>query len=181
VSSSASKGGYARRFGVLDADRAADRTGAAGPDSTRGHHTGGGLRRSADVPGVDFDSVAVLGASNYNYAEAIRTQQVPDWPASHQGAFQFFGGVTTAVVCDQLKSGVTLSCRYEPGLQRTYEEFAQHYGTVILPARPAHPRGKPKIEVAVQIVERWILGVDGGPTGPVSRGASTRVSPTRRG
>ncbi len=101
--------------------------------------------------------VAVLGASNYTYAEATRTQQVPDWLASHQRAFQFFGGVTTAVVCDQLKSGVTLACRYEPGLQRTYEEFAQHYGTVILPARPAHPRDKPKIEVAVQIVERWIL------------------------
>jgi len=101
--------------------------------------------------------VAVLGASNYTYAEATRTQQVPDWLASHQRAFQFFGGVTTAIVCDQLKSGVTLPCRYEPGLQRTYEEFAQHYGTVILPARPAHPRDKPKIEVAVQIVERWIL------------------------
>ena len=101
--------------------------------------------------------VAVLGASNYTYAEAARTQQVPDWLASHQRAFQFFGGVTTAVVCEQLKSGVGLSCRYEPGLQRTYEEFAQHYGTVILPARPAKPRDKPKIEVAVQIVERWIL------------------------
>ena len=101
--------------------------------------------------------VAVLGASNYTYAEATRTQQIPDWLASHQRAFQFFGGVTTAVVCDQLKSGVTLACRYEPGLQRTYEEFAQHYGTVILPARPAKPRDKPKIEVAVQIVERWIL------------------------
>jgi transposase len=101
--------------------------------------------------------VAVLGASNYTYAEATRTPQIPDWLASHQRAFEFFGGVTTAVVCDQLKSGVTLACRYEPGLQRTYEEFAQHYGTVILPARPAHPRDKPKIEVAVQIVERWIL------------------------
>src|SRR6266705_5635033 len=101
--------------------------------------------------------VAVLGASNYTYAEATRTHQVPDWLASHQRAFQFFGGVTTAVVCDQLKSGVTLACRYEPGLQRTYEEFAQHYNTVILPARPARPRDKPKIEVAVQIVERWIL------------------------
>src|SRR5712692_7976643 len=101
--------------------------------------------------------VAVLGASNYTYAEATRTQQVPDWVGSHHRAFQFFGGVTRAVVCDQLKSGVVVPCRYEPGLPRTYEEFAQHYGTVILPARPAHPRDKPKIEVAVQIVERWIL------------------------
>ena len=86
--------------------------------------------------------VAVLGASNYTYAEATRTQQVPDWIASHQRAFQFFGGVTRAVVPDQLKSGVTLACRYEPGVQRTYEEFAEHYGTVILPARPAKPRDK---------------------------------------
>src|SRR6266446_4609450 len=101
--------------------------------------------------------VAVLGASNYTYAEATRTQQVPDWVASHQRAFQFFGGVTEAIVPDQLKSGVVVPCRYEPGVQRTYDDFAQHYGTVILPARPAKPRDKAKIEVAVQIVERWIL------------------------
>src|SRR5205814_8777450 len=60
--------------------------------------------------------VAVLGASNYTYAEATRTQQVPDWVASHQRAFQFFGGVTEAIVPDQLKSGVIMPCRYEPGL-----------------------------------------------------------------
>ena len=101
--------------------------------------------------------VAVLGASNYTYAEATRTQQVPDWLASHQRAFHYFGGVTGAVVPDQLKSGVVVPCRYEPGLQRTYEHFAQHFGTVILPARPAHPRDKAKIEVGVEIVERWIL------------------------
>src|SRR5882724_2281800 len=101
--------------------------------------------------------VAVLGASNYTYAEATRTQQVPDWIASHQRAFAFFGGVTEAIVPDQLKSGVVVTCRYEPGVQRTYDGFAQHYGTVILPARPAKPRDKAKIEVAVQVVERWIL------------------------
>ena len=89
--------------------------------------------------------VAVLGASNYTYAEATRTQQVADWIASHQRAFAFFGGVPAAVVPDQLKSGVTISCRYEPGIQRTYEEFAQHYGTAILPARPRHPRDKAKV------------------------------------
>src|SRR5438445_11240328 len=101
--------------------------------------------------------VAVLGASNYTYAEATRTQQVPDWIASHQRAFAFLGGVTAALVCDQLKSGVTVACRYEPGLQRTYEEFAQHYNTVIVPARPRSPRDKSKVEVAVQIAQRWIL------------------------
>ena len=85
------------------------------------------------------------------------TQQVPDWIASHQRAFAFVGGVTAALVCDQLKSGVVIPCRYEPGLQRTYEELAQHYGTVIVPARPAQARDKAKVEVAVQVVERWIL------------------------
>jgi transposase len=101
--------------------------------------------------------VAVLGASNYTYAEATRTQQVPDWIASHQRAFQFFGGVTQVIVPDQLKSGVVVPCRYEPGVQRTYDEFAQHYGTVILPARPGKPRDKAKVEAGVLVATRWIL------------------------
>jgi transposase len=111
---------------------------------------------SGEVIAVEL-FVAVLGASNYTYAEATRTQQVPDWIASHARAFAFLGGVTAAIVCDQLKSGVVVPCRYEPGLQRTYEEFAQHYGTAILPARPAKPRDKAKCEVAVQVAERWIV------------------------
>jgi transposase len=88
--------------------------------------------------------VAALGASSYTYVEATHTQQVPDWIASHARAFAFFGGVPGAIVCDQLKSGVVVPCRYEPGLQRTYEEFAAHYGTAILPARPGKPRDKAK-------------------------------------
>src|SRR5256712_11802165 len=68
--------------------------------------------------------VAVLGASNYTYAEATRTQQVPDWLASHQRAFHYFGRVTGAVVPDQVKSGAVVPCRYQPGLQPTYEQFA---------------------------------------------------------
>lgn len=101
--------------------------------------------------------VAVLGASNFTYAEATRTQRGPDWIASHVRAFRFFGGVPEAVVPDQLRSGVSAPCRYEPGIQRTYEEMATHYNTTVLPARPAHPRDKAKVEVAVQIAERWIL------------------------
>ena len=101
--------------------------------------------------------VAVLGASNYLYAEATRTQRSPDFLASHVRALEFLGGVPAALVPDQLKSGVTRACRYEPGLQRAYEELSQHYGTAILPARPAHPRDKPKVEVGVQVVQRWIL------------------------
>jgi transposase len=86
--------------------------------------------------------VGVLGASNYTYAEATRTQTLPDWLGSHERMVRYFGGVTTAIVCDQLKSGVTVPCRYEPGLQRTYDEFAQHLGTTILPARPRAARDK---------------------------------------
>src|SRR6266849_689920 len=101
--------------------------------------------------------VAVLGASNYTFAEATRTQRGADFIQSHVHAFSYFEGVASAVVPDQLKSGVTIACRYEPFLQRTYEEMARHYGTAILPARPWHPKDKAKVEVAVQIAERWIL------------------------
>jgi transposase len=67
------------------------------------------------------------------------------------------GGVPKAVVCDNLKAGVTAACRYEPGINRTYQELAEHYDTAILPARPRKPRDKAKVEVAVQIVQRFVL------------------------
>ncbi|MHC4448205.1 MAG: IS21 family transposase [Planctomycetota bacterium] len=98
-----------------------------------------------------------LGASSYTFAEATRTQQLPDWIASHTRAFAFFGGCPAAVVPDQLRSGVTTPCRYEPGVHRIYADLAAHYGTTILPARPARPRDKAKAEVTVQIAERWIV------------------------
>ncbi len=101
--------------------------------------------------------VAVLGASNYTYAEVTRSQTVPDWVMSHVRALEYFRGVPAAIVPDQLKSGVTRSSRYEPGIQRTYDELAQHYDTVIFPARPLSPKDKAKVEVAVQIAQRWIL------------------------
>jgi len=101
--------------------------------------------------------VATMGASNYTYAEATRTQQGPDWVASHQRAFAFLGGVPEAVVCDCLKSGVVVPCRYEPGLQRTYEDLVHHYGAVILPARPGAKTDKAKVEAGVLVAQRWIL------------------------
>lgn len=101
--------------------------------------------------------VAVLGASNYTYAEATLTQQLHDWTGSHVRAFEFFGGVTRLVVPDNLKSGVTKACRFEPALSRTYAEMLEHYDTTALPARPYKPRDKAKVEVGVQIVERWVL------------------------
>ncbi len=72
--------------------------------------------------------VGVMGASNYTHTEATRTQQGSDWIASHQRAFAFLGGVPEAVVCDCMKRGVVLACRYEPGLQRTYKDLVRHYG-----------------------------------------------------
>jgi len=101
--------------------------------------------------------VAVLGASNYTYAEATFTQRVPDFVASTVRAISFFGGATRAIVPDQLKSAVTRSCRYEPGVQRSFAELGRHYRTTVLPARPRSPRDKAKVEVGVQIVQRWVL------------------------
>ena len=101
--------------------------------------------------------VAVLGASSYTYAEATWTQKLPDWIASHSRAFAFFGGVSAQVISDNLKAGVTKACFYDPQVNRTYAEMAAHYGTAVIPARPRKPRDKAKVEVGVQVVERWIL------------------------
>lgn len=101
--------------------------------------------------------VAVLGASNYTYAEATFTQQLVDWVGSHVRAFEFFGGAPELVVPDNLRSGVSRADRYEPELNRSYQEMLAHYGTTAIPARPRKPRDKAKVEVGVQIVERWIL------------------------
>lgn len=101
--------------------------------------------------------VAVLGASNYTYAEATLSQSLPDWLHSHVRAFEFFGGVPELLVPDNLKSGVSRACRYEPDLNPAYQQLAEHYQVAILPARPRKPKDKAKVEVGVQIVERWIL------------------------
>lgn len=101
--------------------------------------------------------VAVLGASSYTFAEATWTQQLPDWIGSHVRAFQFFGGTSELLIPDNLRSGVTKAHRYEPELNPTYAELANHYGVAILPARARRPRDKAKAEAGVQLVERWIL------------------------
>lgn len=101
--------------------------------------------------------VAVLGASNYTYAEACTSQQLSAWIGAHVRCFEFFGAVPALLVPDNLRSGVTKSHRYEPLLNRSYEEMATHYGTAVLPARANKPRDKAKAEVGVQIAERWIL------------------------
>jgi len=101
--------------------------------------------------------VAVWGASNYTYAEATFTQQLPDWIGSHVRAFSYFGCLPKIVVPDCLKGAVSRACRYEPELNPTYAEMAEHYGLCVLPARPAHPKDKAKVEAGVLIAKRWIL------------------------
>ncbi len=101
--------------------------------------------------------VAVWGASNYTFAEASLTQQLPDWIGSHVRAFAYFGCLPKAVVPDCLKGAVSRACRYEPELNPTYAEMASHYGICVLPARPAHPKDKAKVETGVLVAKRWIL------------------------
>jgi len=101
--------------------------------------------------------VAVMGASNYTFAEAVWTQSLSDWTGSTARALAFFGGVPRLLIPDNLKAAVTKACRYEPTLNQTYADFAAHYGCAVLPARPYKPKDKAKVEVGVQVVERWII------------------------
>jgi transposase len=101
--------------------------------------------------------VAALGASSLTFATATLTQRVADFVGAHVKAFLYFGGVPKITVPDQLRSAVSVPCRYEPTIHRAYSELGRHYDTAIVPARPGHPRDKAKVEVAVQVAQRWIL------------------------
>ena len=101
--------------------------------------------------------VAVLGASNLTYASATETQTGADWVRSLIDALEFFGGRPRLIVPDQPRALIAQPDRYEPGVGRLLEEFCDHYDVPVLPARPAHPRDKPKVENAVLVVERWVL------------------------
>jgi transposase len=101
--------------------------------------------------------VGVLPASGLIFAKATRTQQLVDWVGVHADAFEFYGGVARAIVPDQLRSAVTAPDVYEPTINRTYAELARHYGTAIVPARPASPKDKGAVERSVLTVQRWII------------------------
>ena len=101
--------------------------------------------------------VAALGASQLIYAEAVPGEDLHSWLGLHQRTFEFLGGVPAVVVPDNLKSAVTKACFYDPELNRSYKDLADHYETVILPARVRRPKDKAKVENAVQQVERWVL------------------------
>ncbi|WP_372867553.1 IS21 family transposase [Pseudomonas sp.] len=103
--------------------------------------------------------VAVLGASSYTFAEATWSQKLPDWLGSHVRCFAFLGGTSQILVPDNLRSGVTKAHRYEPDINPSYRDLAEHYGVAVLPARSRKPKDKAKVEVGVQVVERWILAV----------------------
>lgn len=101
--------------------------------------------------------VAVLGASNKTYAKAFADEKMSSWIAAHGQAYAFFQGVARVTVPDNLKTGVVHPCRYEPVIHQSYQEMAQHYGTVIIPARARKPRDKAKVETGVQMAQRQIL------------------------
>jgi transposase len=101
--------------------------------------------------------VATWGASNYTYAEAHPSQALTSWIGGHIRAFEYFGGVPELLVPDNTKTGVTSACYYEPDLNPTYQEFARHYGTAVLPTRVNRPKDKAKVEKGVQVVEYWLI------------------------
>jgi transposase len=101
--------------------------------------------------------VMVLGTSSYTYAEATRDQQLAAWINAHIHAFEYFSGVPKLLIPDNLRTGVSRACRYDPDLNPTYQEFAMHYSVGVVPARPYRARDKAKVEVGVQVAERWII------------------------
>jgi transposase len=103
--------------------------------------------------------LAVWGASSYSYAEATLSQTLPDWIGAHRRALEYFQCVSRVLVPDNLKSAVNKACKYEPDLNPTYSDMAEHYGCAVLPARPRKPRDKAKVENGVLIAKRWILAV----------------------
>ena len=103
--------------------------------------------------------VAVLGASNYTFAEATWTRDLTDWIGSHTRALQFFQGATKLVVPDQWRAGVSRPCYWEPELNRTYQDWAAHNGVAVVPARPRHARDKAKVEQGVLLTQRWVVAV----------------------
>lgn len=101
--------------------------------------------------------VATLGASSYTFAHATWTQTTADWVGAQTSALTFFCGAPALIVPDNPKAAIVKACFYEPGVQRTYADFAAHFNIAVLAARPRKPRDKAKVESGVQLVQRWIL------------------------
>ena len=116
--------------------------------------------------------VMVLGSSSYTYAEATRDQQLAAWINAHIHAFEYFSGVPRLLIPDNLRTGVSRACRYDPDLNPTYQEFAMHYAVGVVPARPYRARDKAKVAGSVKTLalpprspnlnayaERWVRSV----------------------
>jgi transposase len=101
--------------------------------------------------------VAALGASHYTFACATAHQRLIDWTGALVRALEYIDGVPALIVPDNARALIADPDRYEPRASATIEDLARHYGTAVLPARPYRPQDKAKVEVAVQIVQRWIL------------------------
>ncbi|MBC7381004.1 MAG: IS21 family transposase [Burkholderiaceae bacterium] len=101
--------------------------------------------------------VAALGASSYTYACATPRETMADWLGATALALRYFGGVPQLIVPDNRRALIANADRYEPRANETVLDFARHYATSFLPARPYHTQDKGKGESAVQVVERWIL------------------------
>lgn len=140
--------------------------------SMRQHHTAGDKLfvdfSGLGVPWIDIESgeiqkaevfVAVLGASSFTFAKATADQSSRSWLDCHIAALEFIGGVPAAIVPDNLRSGVSRACRYDPDTNPAYLSLAEHYQTAIIPTRAYKPKDKAKAEVGVQVVQRWILAV----------------------
>ena len=112
--------------------------------------------RTGEITEVEI-FVAALGASGYTYAEAIRDQRKLSIITAHNHAFEYFGGVTEMLIPDNMKAAVNRADKYDPDLNETYQDMAEYYGAVVLPARPYRPKDKPKVELSVKLVQRWIL------------------------
>jgi len=110
-----------------------------------------GERREASV------FVATLGASSYTYAEAQESQAMKSWIGGHVRAFEFFGGVTEILVPDSTKTAITSPCRYEPDVNPTYQDMAEHYATAVIPTRVRHPRDKDQASYYTPFL---MLGID---------------------
>jgi len=101
--------------------------------------------------------VAALGASSFTYVQATPSQELPNWIECHNNMVEYFQGVSEITIPDNLKSGVTKPCWYEPNLNRTYKDWSEHYKTVVIPARVRKPKDKAKVESAVRFAQTWIL------------------------
>jgi transposase len=114
-------------------------------------------RRTGEVAVRAELFVAVMGASNYLYAEAFASQELMYWVTAHVHCFEAMAGCPAIVVCDNLRSAVSRPHRYEPDVNATFAEMAAHYGVAVIPARAYKPRDKAKAESGVLIAERWII------------------------